>query len=74
MVALRPPPSVADSDVSTPSSEVFMPRSNCLRPTWRSPVWDFYSIVEDTKYAICKTCKELDSRGGQTTKSYNTTN
>ena len=62
-------------DISTPSSaEVFVPRSNRLRPTWRSPVWEFYCLSEDTKYAICKTCNMLVSRGGGTTKSYNTTN
>ena len=61
-------------DISTPSAEVFVPRSNRLRPTWRSPVWEFYCLSEDTKYAICKACNMLVSRGGGTTKSYNTTN
>ena len=39
--------SVADSDVSMASSEVFTPCSNWLRPTWRSLVWDFYSVLEN---------------------------
>ena len=63
-----------DTDISTPGSEVFIPRSNWLRPTWRSPVWNFFSLAEDTKYAVCKKCDQFVSRGGGTTKSYNTTN
>ena len=51
-----------------------MPHSNWLRPTWRLPIWDFYSVSEYTKYAICKTYEDLVSQGGETTKLYNTPN
>ena len=40
----------------------------------RSPIWNYFDVVEDTKVAICKTCNQPVSRGGQTTKSFNTTN
>ena len=40
----------------------------------RSPVWNYFDVGEDTKVAICKTCNQPVSRGGQTTKSFNTTN
>ena len=45
-----------------------------LQPVWRSPVWEFFSIAEDTKFAKCKNCTELVARGGDNTKSFNTTN
>ena len=59
---------------SSASSDVFAPRVNRLRPVWRSPVWQFYSLAEDTKFAVCNHCGELVSRGGGSTKSYNTSN
>ena len=39
-----------------------------------SVIWDFFSVSEDTKYAICTTCQAEVSRGGGSTKSYTTTN
>ena len=45
-----------------------------LQPAWRTPVWEFFSIAEDTKFAKCKNCTELVARGGDNTKSFNTTN
>ena len=45
-----------------------------LQPAWRSPVWEFFSVAEDTKFAQCKKCTELVARGGETTKSFNTSN
>ena len=44
-----------------------------LQPAWRSPVWEFFSIAEDMKFAKCKNCTELVARGGDNTKSFNTT-
>ena len=40
----------------------------------RSVIWDFLTVSEDTKYAICTTCQAEVSRGGGCTKSYTTTN
>ena len=40
-----------------------------------SAVWEFFSISEkDRRFAICKTCSIEVSRGGNTTKDFNTTN
>ena len=40
----------------------------------RSPIWNFFPIGEDTRLARCKACNKDISRGGKTTKTYNTTN
>ena len=45
-----------------------------LQPVWRSPVWEFFVVAEDTKFALCKKCTEFIARGGETTKSFNTSN
>ena len=39
-----------------------------------SVIWEFFSVCEDTKYAICNTYQMKVSRGGGSTKSYTTTN
>ena len=39
-----------------------------------SPIWDYFKVAEDSKYAICNSCGESISRGGKTTKTFNTTN
>ena len=45
-----------------------------LKPVWQSPVWKFFVIAEDIKYAKCNTFNELVPRGGGNMKSFNTTN
>ena len=40
----------------------------------RSVIWEFFTISENTKYAVCNTCQTSVSRGGGSTKSYTTTN
>ena len=40
----------------------------------KSCIWSFFSLDEDTKYALCDNCKQKLSRGGATTKTYNTSN
>ena len=42
----------------------------------RSPIWEYFKVAEDSHYAICNvaTCNESVSRGGQTTKTFNTSN
>ncbi|XP_011409510.1 PREDICTED: zinc finger BED domain-containing protein 4-like, partial [Amphimedon queenslandica] len=40
----------------------------------RSPIWQFFVECEDTRFARCKDCSENVSRGGKTTKTYNTSN
>ena len=42
--------------------------------TKRSPIWDYFKVGEDTKFAICNACGQSISRGGKTTKTFNTTN
>ena len=40
----------------------------------KSPIWDYFIVCENSKYARCNDCLEDVSRGGSSTKSYNTTN
>ena len=40
----------------------------------RSPIWDYFTVAEDTKFAVCKTCDKSVSRGGNSTKVYTTSN
>ena len=40
----------------------------------KSPIWDYYTIGEDAKFAICKSCGKAVSRSGNSAKVYNTTN
>lgn len=66
---------VADSDVSVASFEVFTPLSNQLTLSYLEIAsLGLLFWFRDTKYAICKTCKELVSQGDKTTKLYKTTN
>ena len=37
-------------------------------------IWEFFNVSEDTKLAVCETCKAKVPRGGDTTKSFTTTN
>ena len=38
-------------------------------------IWDYYKVVDqDQQFAHCLTCNNQISRGGKTTKSFNTTN
>ena len=39
----------------------------------RSPIWEFFKVSVDSKFATCNTCEKDVSRGGKTTKSFNTT-
>ena len=36
--------------------------------------WEYFQLMEDTKYVSCKSCDKLISQGGDSTKVYNTTN
>ncbi len=40
----------------------------------KSPIWSFYSVGEDSKFAVCNGCGQKVSHGGATTKTYNTSN
>ena len=40
----------------------------------KSPIWEYFEVTEDARFARCKACKMKISRGGQTTKTFNTTN
>ena len=45
-----------------------------LKPVWQLPVWQFFVNTEDVKYAKCRTCDELITRGGASAKAFNTMN
>ena len=40
----------------------------------RSSIWTFFTTAENTKFATCSVCLKEVPRGGQSTKSYTTTN
>ena len=58
-----------NTSVSTTKS-----RLKPLKPVWRSPVWDFFTICRDKKFAKCEECAEIVSRGGDNIKSFTTSN
>ena len=35
-----------------------------------SPIWSFFSVAKDAKYAVCNSCKQKVSRGRATTVSF----
>ena len=37
-------------------------------------IWNYFTVEEETKVAVCKVCSESVLRGGSTTKTFNTTN
>ena len=39
-----------------------------------SPIWDYFTIAVDDKFAKCAACELQVSRGGKTSKTYGTTN
>ena len=39
-----------------------------------SVIWELFIVVEDSKFAICDTCKVKVPRGSATTKSFTKTN
>lgn len=40
----------------------------------KSPIWEFFTVAEDSGLAKCKVCEIEIPRGGQSTKSFTTTN
>ena len=53
----------------------YLYKSTSMTSTRRkSAIWSFFSVDEDTKYALCNECKRRISRRGTTTKNYNITN
>ena len=40
----------------------------------RSPIWEYFVLAEDLCLAICQLCKDEVPHGGQSTKSYTTSN
>ena len=40
----------------------------------RSPLWEYFEVASDERYAICKLCNKSVARGGKDKKSYTTTN
>lgn len=47
---------------------------SCASRRKKSPIRNFFSIGEDSRYARCNECQASISRGGRTTKTFNTTN
>ena len=45
-----------------------------LGSIWKSPVWEYFSVAEDNKFAECKECRDMVSRGGSNARNFNTTN
>ena len=43
-------------------------------PKEKSPIWDYFVISEDEKFAKCLSCELKISRGGNNTRTYGTTN
>ena len=39
-----------------------------------SPIWDYFTLAEDERFATCNKCKQNISRGGKDAKTYGTTN
>ena len=35
----------------------------------KSPIWSFFSVTEDSKFAKCNICKQAISHGGKTMKT-----
>ena len=70
----------ADETTSTTSADentstaIAKSRLKPLKPVWRSPVWDFFTICQDKKFAKCEECAEVVSRGGDNVKSFTTSN
>ena len=64
---------ITESSTSSATNPVVAQKPR-LKPVWQSPVWKFFVIAEDIKYAKCNTCNELVPRGGGSMKSFNTTN
>ena len=40
----------------------------------RSPIWNYFTAGENDRFATCITCNAKVPRGGQTVKSFTTTN
>ena len=38
------------------------------------PIWDYFTIAEDTKFAVCNTCDKCVPHRGNSTKVYTTSN
>uniref|UniRef100_A0A1X7UC61 BED-type domain-containing protein n=1 Tax=Amphimedon queenslandica TaxID=400682 RepID=A0A1X7UC61_AMPQE len=59
-----------------PSQSLLIPSgSTSSERKKKSAIWAFYSVSpNDSSKAVCHTCKEQVSRGGKTSRSFNTTN
>ena len=40
----------------------------------KSPIWEFFTVAEDSRFAKCKKCNVKVPRGGQSTKTFTPTN
>ena len=49
---------------------------NMADKSWRkwSPIWDYFTVPEDTKFAVCNKCDKSVSRGRNSMKVYTTSN
>ena len=39
----------------------------------KSPVWSYFAARDGGKFATCQICKDMVSRGGESTKTFTTT-
>ena len=54
--------------------QLFLINARSMAARKKSPIWDYFIVCENSKYARCNDCLEDVTRGGSSTKSYNTTN
>ena len=73
--------SVSSSSSGTSSSTAVLSSdfSHSVKPKrlgsiWKSPVWEYFSVAEDKKFAECNECGNMVSRGGGNARNFNTTN
>ena len=45
-----------------------------LGSIWKSPIWEYFSVAEDNKFAECNEFGDMVSRGGGNARNFNTMN
>ena len=45
-----------------------------LKPVWRSPVWDYFTLCQDKKFTKCEECAEVVLHSGDSAKTFTTSN
>ena len=66
-----PLPSLSSSYGASSSTSTMSSTPSRLEIIWKSPVWDYFAIAEDHKFAKYNDCQDLVSRGGDNRKNFN---